>query len=350
MESGNILLLIRNICSGNYSASELVEFVNISQKISVSYLKYQEVMGKNIRPKNSEGLNDLEDVAIDCIAGLFMRNDDGEFIQLKRYFGPTIKSDEEIDDKILMMMLRRLVIKKTKQELSRIFRERDPEGAKIIRNIRVAIRNSDQFGEFKEMGREFVYLKTIKEDDNDLRRKLNEMPQKVLYQQFFEQYSPSDSVSVMMKKMLNIVTNAVECQNFLPLDVIASLIRDVTYQQFKQEVSNDVDTSSPFHDLQIKEVDEVNKSIIDYIHKKIENQYFKKNKITKQKADIYFKAINDFVQDLTHAKECDSNFRYLKRYLPNLTQQTYRDVERSIFEYLVKVTKKSLRKKLKDLL
>ena len=65
---------------------------------------------------------------------------------------------------------------------------------------------------------------------------------------------------------------------------------------------------------------------------------------------MIMKAIKDFVQDLTHAKECESNFKYLKRYIPNLTQQIYRDEERSIFEYLVKVTKKSLRKKLKDLL
>jgi hypothetical protein len=136
----------------------------------------------------------------------------------------------------------------------------------------------------------------------------------------------------------------------LPIDVLANIIRDVTFQQFKEQVSNNVDTSSPFHDLQIKEVDEVNKCIIEFVHNKIFNQYLKKEKIDKHKADIYFQAIKDFVHDLTYAKECESNFRYLKRYIPKLTQQNYRDDERSIFEYLVKITKKSLRKKLKDLL
>ena len=350
MESGKFLILIRNICSGNFSPSELVEFVDISQKISISYLKYQEILGKNIRPKNAEGLNDLEDVAIDCIAGLFMRNNDGEFVQLIRYFSPTFESTEKVDEKVLIMMLRRLIVKKTKQELSRIFRERDPEGAKIIRNIRVAIRNCDHFKSFKEMGREFVYIQITAEEDTDLRHDLNEISQNVLYNKFLEQYSPTDSVSLMMKKMLTIVANEVESQNFLPIDLIANIIRDVTYQQFREEISNDIDTSSPFQDIQIKEINEVNKTIIEYIQKKIENQYLKKDKITREKAGIYFKAINDFVQDLTHAKECESNFRYLKRYIPGLTQQIYRDDERSIFEYLVKVTKKSLRKKLKDLL
>ena len=162
MESGKLFKLIQDICSGNYSPTELVEFVDICQKTSISYLKYQEVLGKNIRPKNSEGANDLEDVAIDCIAGLFTRNDDGEFTQLIKYFNPIFEPEEQVDDKVVLMMLRRLVVKKTKQELSRIFRERDPEGAKIIRNIRVAIRNSDQLTSFKEMGREFVYIETTK--------------------------------------------------------------------------------------------------------------------------------------------------------------------------------------------
>jgi len=350
MESGKISILVKHICSKGYKQSELVQFIDLVQKISISYLKYQELLGKNIRPKNTEGLNDLQDVAIDCIAGLFMRNDDEEFVQLTKYFNPIIHSPKKNDNKFFMMMLRRLVVKKTKQELSRIFRERDPEGAKIIRNIRVAIRNSDQFQSFRDMGREFVYQHNAKGDDQKLRRNLLEIPQRVLFPHFLEQYSPNDSVSVMMKKMLSIVTNNPQYQNFLAIDVIAGIIRDVTYQQFKEEVSNDVDIRSPFEDLQIKEVDKVNQNIIDYIHHKIQNQYLKKNKINQQKADIYFKAINDFVQDLTHAKQCESNFRYLKRYIPELTQQMYRDEERSIFEYLVKVTKKSLRKKLKELL
>ena len=354
MESVKVLTLIRNICNGNYSPRELTEFVNLSQKIAVSYLKYQEVIGKNIRPKNAEGLNDLEDVAMDCIAGLFMRNNNNEFVQLKRYFEPILAMPKNCNDNTLMMMLRRLVVKKTKQELSRIFRERDPERAKIIRNIRVAIRNSGNFCSFREMGREFVYLQDIKQEDQnfrkELRRDLAEIPGKLLFQQFLDQYSPNDSVSGMMQKMLSIVSKTDEYQDFLPIDVLASIIRDVTFQQFREQVTKNVDTSSPFQDFQVKEVNEVNKVIIKFVQGKINNQYLKKNKINEAKAEIYFKAIKDFVYDLTHAKECESNFKYLKRYIPDLTQRAYREEERSIFEYLVKITKKSLRKKLKDLL
>jgi hypothetical protein len=370
MESGKLVPMLRNICARNYSASELTDFVNISQKIAVSYLKYLEVIGRNIRPKKSEGMNELEDVAIDCIAGLFMRNDKGEFIQLQRYFGPKIQSDITFNEMEASSMLRRLVVKKTKQELSRIFRERDPEGAKIIRNIKVAIRSSNDLSSFKEMGREFIFIynkPNICNDDcngaltnenngsnnnstNHEKLFKSAIPEKLLYQHFLEKYDPSDSVAAMMKKMLNIAESYTEYQHHLGIDVIATIIRDVTFQHVREKLSNDIDEHSPLSDLQAKEIDQVNQYIINIIHQKINQQYLRKKKITPEKAEIYCRAIVDFVSELTQGKETDSNFRYLKRYIPNLTQQEYREKERSIFEYLVKITKKSLRRKLKELL
>ncbi len=370
MESEKLVHLVRKICAHNYSVSELTEFVNISQKIAISYLKYLEVIGRNIRPKKAEGLNELEDVAIDCIAGLFMRNDKGEFTQLQRYFGPKIETHLAFSEVEACSMLRRLIVKKTKQELSRIFRERDPEGAKIIRNIKVAIRSSVDLKSFKEMGREFIYsdanLNSHPNDHND--RLINEnnvdddnleiketqfksaIPEKLLYQHFLEKYDPSDSVATMMKKMLQITESYPEYQSYLGIDVIASIIRDVTFQHVREKLSNDIDENSPLSDLQSKEIEQVNQTIIEIIHQKINQQYLSKKKITPEKADIYCRAIVDFVNELTQDKETDSNFRYLKRYIPNLTQREYREKERSIFEYLVKITKKSLRKKLKELL
>lgn len=370
MESGKLFPLIRSICARSYTPSELTEFVSISQKIAISYLKYLEVIGRNIRPKNSEGLNELEDVAIDCIAGLFIRNERGELIQLQRYFGPKIATDSRPNEMEFTSMLRRLVVKKTKQELSRIFRERDPEGAKIIRNIKVAIRSSQELQSFKEMGREFIYFNSngkansnqmvegedgetedlIDYQNSKVERLKHSIPERLLFQHFLETYDPSDSVASMIKKMLAIVCNFPEYQGYLAIDVIASIIRDVTFQHVREKLSNDVDMNSPLNDLQAKEIEHVNKSIIDLIHHKINNQYLNKMKITPEKAEIYCKAIVDFVNELTQGKETDSNFRYLRRYIPELSQQQYREEERSIFEYLVKITKKSLRKKLKELL
>jgi len=358
MKSIKLFSLVQNICNCCYSPRELTEFIDISQKIAVSYLKYLELNGRNIRPRKSEGVNELEDVAIDCIADLFTRNEKGEFIQLQRYFGNELSVEETPDDMQILSMLRRLIVKKTKQELSRIFKERDPEGAKIIRNIKVAIKNSEKFISFKEMGREFVCFKknttTINEGQethkyNYFGTEKSVIPEKMLFQFFLEQYSPSDSISSMLDKMMEIVNGLDDFHNYLAIDLISSIIREVTFQHVHEKLS-DVDDNSPIHEIQKKEIRRVNHSVVKLMHQKINNQYLSRNKITPQKANIYCMAISDFITELTQDKDTDSNYKYLKRYIPELTQRSYREQERSIFEYLVKVTKKSLRKKLKELL
>ena len=357
--------LIKDICNGTYTPMQLTEFINISQKIAVSYLKYLEINGRNIRPRYQETTNELENVAIDCIASLFMRNETGEFVQLTRYFGNVVDSPEPPTEPLLANMLRRLIVKKTKQELSRIFKERDPEGAKIIRNIKVAIRNSQKFSSIKEMGRDFVYFdpdyaenQTSAVDMGDISLsvplpkdlKKKTIPEKELFHYFLEKYQPTDSVSAMLEKIMDIVASLPQYHNYLAVDLIAGIIREVTFQHAYERLSNDIDRSNPLDDIQNKEIEKINSHVIRNMQRKIHSQYLQKNKISQEKADIYCRAISDFVHELTRDKATDSNYQYLKRYIPNLTQKSYRENERSIFEYLIKLTKKSLRKRLKELL
>jgi ribonucleotide reductase beta subunit family protein with ferritin-like domain len=56
------------------------------------------------------------------------------------------------------------------------------------------------------------------------------------------------------------------------------------------------------------------------------------------------------LDDITHSKKIESYFRHLRKYIPDLTQRRYREEERTIFEYLGKLTKKWFRELLKDLL
>ena len=84
VKTSDLSSLVSSICSVDYKEPELTEFVNLVQKISLSYLKYQEVIGKHIRWERNKNVSELEDLALDCIAGLFMRNEEGEFIQFKK--------------------------------------------------------------------------------------------------------------------------------------------------------------------------------------------------------------------------------------------------------------------------
>ncbi|MCI0511853.1 hypothetical protein L0128_01405 [candidate division KSB1 bacterium] len=380
MHSKNLSTLVRNVCDGTFSHCELLQFVDLSQKIAVSYLKYQEVTGKNISFDKRGAYNNLSDVAMDCIATLFMRNDHGKFVQLEKYFAGMWNHARPLDDEEILMKLRGLIIKKTKQELSRIFRERDPEGAKILRNVRVALKSTSDLSSFKEMGREFVYsvllatsmdynpeiilkrnplgtpvnpglsFQSLEHRFPNLRRDLPAIPERVLRQRFLSHYSPKDPVSIIVRKMLWIVGQYAEYQNFLGLDVVVNNIRLVNTELFQERLLAGSWCESPIDYLRQQEIEAAMLETMDYISKKIEKHYVEKNKVIPEKAQAYRSTLMDLVTDLANGKNPESNFSYLRRYLPLMTQHQYREEERSIFEYLVKLAKNMLIRKLQTLL
>ncbi len=392
MDSKKLSSLIPKIVRGDYSQGELVEFINFVQKISLSYLKYQEVIGKHIRWERRRKSGELEDLAIDCVAGLFMRNDNNEFIQLRRYFGPYLDSTMAPNDVELLIMLRRLVIKKTKQELSRIFKERDPEGAKIIRNIRVAVKNAVDLATFREMGREYIYVRNGKssrvaepervvegsvrtyerpayagataaapagntavsafsiEELNYLRKVKPTIPEKALKQQYLELYTPKDHVSTTIRKMLSVVHTDERYQNYLPTDVVARLIRHTNLEVVRNRLIAQIEDMSPLDYVRLKEIERAKQKVLQRIRQKIQNQYVASGKIDTDKGEIYYRTLADVLEDITHSKKIESYFRHLRKYMDELTQRRYRQEERTIFEYLGKLTKKWFREYLKDLL
>ncbi len=405
MDAKRLSYLVPRIVQGGYSQGELVEFINLVQKISLSYLKYQEVIGKHIRWERRGKSGELEDMAIDCVAGLFMRNEANEFVQLRRYFGPYLDGRDELNDVELLIMLRRLVIKKTKQELSRIFKERDPEGAKIIRNIRVAVKNARDLGIFREMGREYIFLRhgvgsriavhaeahaeaakkkigatktpaflkasyhdkpavaapvnamqAIKaneltdEELSYLRKSKPSIPEKTLKNHYLDLYTAKDHVSTTIRKMLSVVKTDERFQNFLPTDIVARLIRHTNLEMVRTRLIAQIEDVSPLDYVRLKEIERAKKRVLQRVRQKIHSQYVASGKVLPEKGEIYFKTLSDVLDDITHSKKIESYFRHLRKYIPDLTQRRYREEERTIFEYLGKLTKKWFRELLKDLL
>lgn len=370
MDAKKLSSFLPVLCSGRCTESELAEFVYLVQKISLSYLKYQEVIGKHIRWERQRKSSELEDLAIDCIAGLFMRNDGGDFVQLKRYFSPHLPPHGRADDVELLILLRRLVIKKTKQELSRIFKERDPEGAKIIRNIRVAVKSANDLATFRETGREYIYLRKerprrggsaprvvvlrgadLSEGElNYLRKTKPAIPEKSLKNLYLDLYALKDHVSTTIRKMLSIVRSDARYQNFLATDIVARLIRHTNLEVVRARLIADIEDLSPLDYLRLKEIDQAKAIVLQKISDKLQHQYISSGKVTASKAEIYYCTLADLLDDITHSRKSESYFRHLRKYMPEITQRRYRDEERTIFEYLGKLTKKWYRELLADLL
>lgn len=357
MKNLNLKNLIQNLCLGSYSQAELIQLISLMQKISLSFLKYQEITGKRISIVEANSHSELQDLALDCIADLFMTNGCGKLPQLERYYGSKL-GDPGLDDTEILILTRRLVVRKTKQELSRIFRERDPEGAKIVRNIKVAIRNSDTLASFREFGKDYVYLSANKNGNShngngwndELRKNFPAMPEDFLESEFLEVHNTSDPITVSVRKILTIIGEFNQYQNYLPIEVISRIIRNLRSERFRDSIIAHQTLFSPMEELQLKEIDEHVNRVMEYVSVKINSQYLSTGKISAEKAAIYQQALKDVLYDLLQRRNGSSYFRHLKSYIPQLTQKQYRDQERSVFEYLAKIAKREFRKKLTQLL
>jgi len=188
------------------------------------------------------------------------------------------------------------------------------------------------------------------EELNYLRKVKPTIPEKSLKQHYLELYTPKDHVSTTIRKMLSVVDEDERYQNYLPTDVVARLIRHTNLEVVRSRLIAQIEDMSPLDYVRLKEIERAKLKVLQRIRQKIQNQYVASGKIDTEKGDMYYRTLADVLEDITHSKKIESYFRHLRKYMPELTQRRYRQEERTIFEYLGKLTKKWFREYLKDLL
>ena len=91
-----------------------------------------------------------DDLAYDCIADLFQRDERGRLLQLQAYFlGVDL---DQLSDAEVLIFLRKLVYSRVNQSLFRMYQEADPAFHKILRNIKLAVQSLNQFRELDRFG------------------------------------------------------------------------------------------------------------------------------------------------------------------------------------------------------
>ncbi|MDZ7372628.1 MAG: hypothetical protein ONB23_01540 [candidate division KSB1 bacterium] len=364
-----IYQLLRKVVTGTYTERDLVQAVDLFQKISLSYLRYLQVYGRRVGGDEPNLVTELENVALDCIAPLFRRDRQGRFVILRAYFGEELKGYDPERPLEILADLRRLVVKKTKQELARIFRERDPEGARLLRNIRVAVRSSDDLHLFREGGRDWLCWRrcavaelerelaaiTQAEDVGEtsesegLRRGLPVVPEAELRTRFLAVHQANDPVPVSLRKMLQIVQELPQYQNCIPVEMAAKVIREIHARLLHHHIQLGAQPRTPFEHVQNREIEQVVAEIEALLWEKLK-RYVWRRKLSPPTAEAYRYALKDVLHDELDRFQRVSYFHQLKHYLPGLEYAEYRERHRSVFEYLAKVGRRELARRLRTLI
>jgi hypothetical protein len=283
------------------------------------------------------GMN-VADLAYDCIADLFQKDRDGNYIQLQAYFNglpiTTIREEE------LLAYLRRLVFSKVNQGIYRLYSEVDPSLAKILRNIKIAITTLKNFTEIERFGEPCIYPCLC-----DTLENYPVLGHEDLMGRFAPQTIGREKIPELLAKLSVFIREQDEYCRILPFVSVGLLFRSIyTQRQDSPVMVADADAQMMDHDT---------KSIINdacsNIRKLHEAEYVGRKNISAEMFGNYVHVLSEALCEKYIAKDGFdfSLYESLKKLSPGLSVEEYKTTHRNKIEYLLKMVNKEVIKQLK---
>lgn len=326
--------IIPKIIHGGYTPAELSAFIKFTQNIAFADLKQRQFYGKRICNSRHNLDTQLRDLALDCIAGLFERNDRGEFVLWQRYFNHHLPPGAQPSRTELLILMRRIVLKKVKQELARIFAERRPQEARILRNLRVAAHKHRDVHLFRHHGMEYVSFSNAPKDDTRA-----PISAAALLHAEETQMEKTDTSIAFIRAMLSVLRRQPEAQQRLPLNLLLKILSAHHTHNLKNHLFAQVEAASVDHYLEEQMLLRVQENVKQRLRTKLE-QFQIQNRISAAQRETYYPALVDLLHQIHDKKRPESQRKVLQRHTPNLTPADFRKNERYPFEYLVKLMRR----------
>ncbi len=121
---------------GNPSPRDVNGFVRLCSTIAQSYLRHYRA--SIVRILRLNGLS-LEDLALDAVAEVFSRNEQGSYVHLHEFVAALAPGTLEQDAVGTLVAFKALIARVTGIHLAHAYAQADPAGARIVRNIRETI-------------------------------------------------------------------------------------------------------------------------------------------------------------------------------------------------------------------
>lgn len=324
-ECTNILSILIALHDNRVSRVHLNHLIETTQSYAYTYLKYRY---KNLNKLFlSEDLS-LQELAIDSIARIFERDDEGKFIKLIDAFDnwqPPIETEEAA-----LFFLNRLVGKSVEKYISELLRDNDPFFSKILDSINYYV---EKHGYKKKqiLGTTFVV-------ENDLKIKIGCIPDGQLLNDI-----PSEllkDMSTILPKLFEYIKTNTSYEVAIPLNALVMRIKKLKTSSvnFSKEVEISKDII----------VDSILDSAFNSTKERLRKSYTKTGKLSAEESCGIEKAIHSIVLDMRDGGINPGLHKYFLEQFPELTSRDYETKYQNIFEYLYKYLRKVISVQIKD--
>ncbi len=335
--------VISSVVSERPERTAVTNLIHESHRFALAYLwqkaRQQHLLSDMFRLS-------MEDLALDCIADLFQRDDAGRFAQLVGYFGSI--EWQKMDEEDLYIALRRLVFSKVNEGLFRRYREADPSLAKIIRNLKNAAKSTSGLKVERRKQEMWIIAESDDAESDDAEQtSLPVAPVEILEAHLISHLSNAncDTLRQVTQGFIEFVTQHTYYNNAFPLTSFAQIVRSAFVRI--GEVVGEHEEEEVFVTGQVARAIDV---VASAVQADMHASYVGKGKVDAATYEAYFFAVQDILasQFVNDAAPVDSYLEALEAYIPHLTNDAYRTHHRHILEYLVKISRNRLFDYLKD--
>lgn len=331
-----IIPLIKSAIEGKitpFEINRLVKFAHQFAIIRLTQLLKNQKITFDIYPHT------INSVALDCIAEIFETDEENRFPELTIYFSNE-RDPYKVTEEQTLINFRTLVFSKLNDGIFRIYHENDPITSKILRNIKLAIKNSSSFKTFERFGQTFI------SGSFTINFHLPPFPVHELESELMHLLHKKVNIKDALNELCRLLDGSNQYRNFISLLDTSLILKSIYLKTDSiQPVSFTIDAD--LTDMDIKTIVE---NSINEINKTIEKKYLIKKKLSDFEFSCYMNAIHQLLINkyiLNNGTEF-SHYDYLKVTLPKLTYEEYRNKHRIHFEYIVKLSKKIVTENLKD--
>lgn len=325
-----VLHEILSQCLGNsVQRRALKKLIKKCHTMALAYLRMKASSNKLYMIRGER----LEDLAWDFIAELFEKDENGCLVKLQDYFDNL--DLQELSDSGLRVELRKLVFTKVEDNIFRAIGEKDPSLRKIIRNLKLAIRDNkcDNHVCYKD---DYIII------DKDEKENLPIMPSEFMQIKLACRLEEKMQIPEILAEVIDVLQCQEHYQKRISLVGLASIIR-LTYIHFNESRNSQQKQYNTDEAMIHTEFQKFLETSSEMVRTNTGYSYIRKGKISHKELDIYVNAAKDIVYDsFTEGKTEASQYEYLKNYLPDLDYDDFRENKRQVLEYLVKLIRKDL--------
>ncbi len=320
--------IISSIISDDPPPYAVKDFITLCQKIALVHLRRKERSGRLLRELIALP---LEDIALDCIADLFQRDERGKLLQIHAYFDgidcATLEEEE------LLGHVRRLVFSKVNYGLFRIYNEADPSLGKILRNVKLAIQALQNFIEVDRFGEHCIAPSLCETLEHHPPFERAELEQRLRSVAKGEENIPS-----LLAKISRLLREQEDYCRIVSFITVGYIFRSIYSQPYEvQHVEPEIDAQ-----LASDDISSMIRHACDRVKCEMKQQYVVKKHLDPGVYESYFTIIEQHVHSRILHRDGDIHalFDRMQQVLPELTKEHYKREHKAKLEYLAHLTYK----------